>query len=201
MSVTCSTPRREHALSKSERRAITDEIPHGSLSALLQQLREGQPAAYGMLYEQYAADLLRLAHRILGSRADAEDVLHDLFVGLPELLRHYEERGQLGPWLRAVTARHALMMLRRDRRRDRSLVIGAEALERPSHAQAPWHYMDLSRAIEALPDTLRVVFVLKQLEGYSHAEIADLLSISSGASRVRHLRALRQLRHLLEPDK
>jgi RNA polymerase sigma-70 factor (ECF subfamily) len=188
-------------LSKNETGAIPNEMPPGSPSALLLQLREGLPAAYGMLYQQYAADLLRLAYRILGSRADAEDVLHDLFVGLPELFRHYEERGQLGPWLRAVTARHALMKLRREHRRERSLVIRADALNGPAPAEALWHHVDLSRAIDALPETLRTVFVLKQLEGYSHTEIADLLSISSGASRVRHLRALRHLRHLLEPDK
>jgi RNA polymerase sigma-70 factor (ECF subfamily) len=183
-------------------RAIPDKIPRGFASSLLlEQLRDGLPAAYGALYQQYGADLLKLAYRILGSRADAEDVLHDLFVGLPELLRQYEERGQLAAWLRAVTARHALMKLRRERRRDRSLEARAATLEERAPAHEPWDHVDLSRAIDALPEALRTVFVLKQLEGYSHAEIADLLSISSGASRVRHLRALRRLRHLLEPER
>ena len=187
-------------MSKHERSAIPD-TPRGSPPALLQHLREGQPAALATLYREHAADLLRLAYRILGSRADAEDVLHDLFVGLPELLRRYEERGQLGPWLRAVTARHALMKLRRERRRQTSLATGNLTLERPALVETPWDHLDLVRAIDALPETLRVVFVLKQLEGYTHAEIADLVAISPEASRVRHLRALRRLRHLLEPER
>ncbi|HWC74684.1 MAG TPA: sigma-70 family RNA polymerase sigma factor, partial [Gemmatimonadales bacterium] len=68
------------------------------------------------LYGRYGRALFRLAYRLTGTREDAEDVVHDVFVGLPEKLERYEERGRLDAWLRRITARTALMRLRGDRR-------------------------------------------------------------------------------------
>jgi RNA polymerase sigma-70 factor (ECF subfamily) len=148
------------------------------------------------IYRDHAAALFRLAYRITGTQADAEDVIHDLFVGLPELLQRYEDRGHLLPWLRAITVRIALGSLRRERRRSR-LLAGADQDGRP--AADPWNAIDLERAMERLPPALRIVFVLRHLEGYSHGEIAELLDTTAGAIRVRHLRALERLRAILEP--
>src|SRR5262249_45492658 len=141
--------------------------------------------------------LLAVAYRLLQSRADAEDVVHDVFVGLPEALRRYEERGALGAWLRKVTARVALMRLRADSARR------TEPLEETSmHAtvKTPEDALTLERALQRLSPSLRSVLVLKEIEGFSHAEIAELLDISVSASEVRLHRALRTLRALLNPD-
>lgn len=121
--------------------------------------------------------------------------MHDVFVGLPEALERYEERGSLVGWLNRVTARVALMRLRsRNRRRE-------VALEVEGLGAAPSQDADriaLQAAVDALPDPLRVVLVLTEIEGYSHAEAAELLGISAGASRVRLTRALKRLRKVLE---
>jgi RNA polymerase sigma factor (sigma-70 family) len=156
------------------------------------------PEAIGALYRAHAADLHRLMYRLTGSAADAEDLLHDLFVGLPELLRRYDERGKLAPWLRRVAARMALMRMRGVRRRGEVAMDEAPAAALHARDASPEGAWDLERALAALPAPLRSVFVLKQMEGYTHAEIARILDITGGASRVRHLRALRQLRKLLE---
>ncbi|MEO5815946.1 MAG: sigma-70 family RNA polymerase sigma factor [Gemmatimonadaceae bacterium] len=166
-------------------------------SELLAQARRGSASALGALYEAHAATLLRLGARITGSASDAEDLLHDLFVGLPELLSRYEHRSQLDAWLRAVMARMAIGRLRQGMRRER-LTSSNFASARDSVSD-PWDALDLDRAIAQLPETTRTVFVLRQIEGYSHSEIAALLDITSGASRVRHLRALQRLRAFLEP--
>jgi RNA polymerase sigma-70 factor (ECF subfamily) len=164
---------------------------------LLAQARRGSPSAIGTLYESHAASLLRLGARITGSQSDAEDLLHDLFVGLPELLSRYEHRSQLDAWLRAVMARMAIGKLRQGTRRER---LASSNVEKSHHTGGdPWSAVDLDRAIAQLPETTRAVFVLRQIEGYSHDEIGKLLDISSGASRVRHVRALQQLRAFLEP--
>ena len=162
---------------------------------LLVEARRGNAAALGVLYEEHGGALLRLGTRICGSASDGEDLLHDLFVGLPELLSRYEDRGALGAWLRGVIARMAIARLRLARRRD-ALAPAAthEALVRSD----PWNAVDLERAIGALPESMRTVFVLRQIEGHTHDEIAALLGISSGASRVRYVRALEHLRALLE---
>jgi RNA polymerase sigma-70 factor, ECF subfamily len=166
---------------------------------LLAQARRGVPTAIGALYEVHGGALLRVGTRITGSVSDAEDLLHDLFVGLPELLSRYEHRSQLDAWLRGVMARMAIGRLRQGKRRERLTSIESDSPR--ASRNDPWSAVDLDRAIAQLSETIRAVFVLKQIEGYSHAEIAALLGITSGTSRVRHLRALRQLRVFLEPQR
>jgi RNA polymerase sigma-70 factor (ECF subfamily) len=166
---------------------------------LVVRARTGEPEALAALYARYADPLYTLALRLAGAPADAEDALHDLFVGLPELLRRYDERGRLESWLKGVIARLVLVERRTARRREDLVARAADADLPQSTSQEPWSAIDLDRALAALPDSLRAVFVLRQVEGYSHDDIATLLGISSGASRVRFLRAVRQLRFLLEP--
>src|ERR1051325_8625989 len=72
----------------------------------------GNPDALASLYARYARGLFAVAYRLLQSTEDAEDVVHDVFVGLPEALRRYDERGSLGPWLKKITARVALARMR-----------------------------------------------------------------------------------------
>src|SRR2546427_10441572 len=79
--------------------------------------RRGDPEALASLYRTHGAVLYRLAYRLTGTRQDAEDVGHDVFVGLPEALRRYAERGSFASLLERVTARGALMALRARRRR------------------------------------------------------------------------------------
>jgi RNA polymerase sigma-70 factor (ECF subfamily) len=127
-------------------------------------------------------------------------VVHDVFLGLPDALRRYDERGSLDAWLRRVTARVALTRLRSARRRRET---GVEDADRAAHAAGAnasadaGTATDIAQAIEALPDGLRAVFVLRAVEGYGHAEIARLLDISPGASEVRFHRAVRRMRALL----
>ena len=152
--------------------------------------------ALGTLYDTYARQLFRLAYRLLGTREDAEDVVHDVFVGLPEMLAHYEERGRLDAWLRRVTVRMALMRQRgRGRRRETSLDTAADIASAPGITP---EQIELQAAVNALPGPLRSVLVLKEMEGYSHAEIAALLGISAVTSRVRLYRATRSIRQRLE---
>lgn len=150
------------------------------------------------LYRTHANALMALAFRLTGSSADAEDVLHDVFLGLPEAMRHYEERGSMASWLKRLTVRVALTRMRGEsRRREDSLDLLPEPA-RDGDASRLGDREALASALAALPDTLRAVFVLREVEGCSHSEIAALLDISAGASAVRLSRAIRQLRLALE---
>ena len=159
------------------------------------RVRAGDPAALGALYHVFGTALYRLAFRVTGSREDAEDVVQDVFVGLPEAIGRYEERGQLGPWLKRVTMRVALMRLRSPIRRREVPLEAAGGIR--AHDGDIVATTDLESAIAALPDPLRCVLVLKELEGYSHDEVAESLGITVGTSRVRLLRALKALRRQL----
>lgn len=83
--------------------------------ALLDAVRAGDPESLAALYREHGRTLYRLAYRLTGTQEDAEDVVHDVFVGLPEALAHYEERGKFTSWLKRVTARVALIRLRGER--------------------------------------------------------------------------------------
>lgn len=180
-------------------RVTREKLASIAESDLLAMVRAGDPDALAELYARHAGTLLRTAYHVSGSAADAEDAVHDLFVGLPELLRRYDERGRLGAWLRAVVIRVVLANTRRESRRER-LAHGEGLARGPASQEHQWEAVDLARAIASLPLELRRVFALRQLEGYSHNEIAELLEITPGASRVRYLRAIRRLRAVLEPE-
>ena len=170
-------------------RRVTEHPTH-----LIDRVRAGDPHALGQLYDEFAPRLLRVARQLLGSREDAEDAVHDMFVGLPEALRRYEEHGTLRAWLTTRTVRLALMRLRSAKRRREDTLADTDHVAHHASADIGVGMADLERAIAALPDTLRTVFVLRQIEGLSHPEIATLLGISEGNSRVRHTRALEHLR-------
>ena len=170
------------------------EPENGSSAELLARAREGSTDAIAGLYHIYARSLFALAYHLTNSREDAEDIVHDVFLGLPEALRQYEERGSAAAWLKRVTARLALPRLRSVKRRhqvDLELLVDEAA---PNREASAINGAAVAHALNALPQTLRQVFLLKQVEGYSHAEISAFLGISVAASQVRFHRAIKQLR-------
>ena len=164
---------------------------------LVAQAARGDADALGGLYSRYAKQLLAIAYRLLQRREEAEDVVHDVFVGLPEALRRYEERGSLGAWLRTITARVALMRLREQSARP---LVGLDETRLPAGTRTPDASLTIEQALRALSPNLRAVLVLKEIEGFTHAEIAAMLDISVGASEVRLHRALKLLRTMLLED-
>lgn len=176
-------------------RPITHWMPPSrstSISLLLPHIRAGHADAIGELYARVAGKLGALAQRLTGSRQDAEDVVHDVFLGLPEALKHYDERGQFEAWLRRVTVRVALTRCRSRIRRREAKLEGDEPVVTTTLSLDD--KVALTTAIDALPDGLRTVIVLKMIEGYSHEEIAMLLGITPRASEQRLYRAVKALR-------
>lgn len=159
----------------------------------------GSRDALAELYRRHRPAVYRVAYTITGSLHDAEDVLQDVFVGLPRALRRYDEGGKFESWLKRVAARTALMRLRRARRQVPPLDFVRPAWLDQSEMLV--QRLELRDALRAMKPDLRLVFVLREVEGYSHAEIADLLGISAAASRVRHHRAWKDLRTRLEVDR
>ena len=157
--------------------------------SLMTAVRDGSRAALGELYRRHAGMVVRVAFGILGSRDEAEDVLHDVFVALPRDAHRYRHRAVFGGWLRTVVVRAALKRLRGPRGRHVRLE-PSDVSFRPD----PTDRIALQEALGALPAPLRVVFVLREIEGYSHREIGELVGISGAASRVRLHRAWSSLR-------
>jgi len=164
----------------------------------LAAIRAGDPDALAACYRAHAPALMALALRLTASRQDAEDIVHDVFVGLPEALARYDERGQFGAWIARVTTRVALMRQRQVRQRGDVSLVGIAELAISAPDGDPVLQEKVLQALATLTPSLRHVFVLRVIEGYSHAEIASLLEISTNTSEVRLHRAVQQLRRLLE---
>lgn len=164
----------------------------------LDSARSGDPTAIAEFYDRFGKTVYRTAYRLLGSSADAEDVAQDVFLGLPEALKTFASRGSLEGWMKRVTTRAALMTLRTRRIRCESSL---DEMGRIPGATAPDNAVDrmaLERALGKLPQKLRSVFVLKEVEGYTHAEIGEILGISVTASKIQLYRARKRLRQELE---
>src|SRR6266849_3271903 len=131
---------------------------------LISKVKSGDVEALAEIYARYSRSLMATAYRLTGSVEDAEDVLHDVFLGLPEALRHYDERGTAESWLKRLTARVALSRIRSRAQRRESSFTEEPSLDR--HVISPINDDWLvQRAIDALPESLRTVFVLKEMEG------------------------------------
>lgn len=153
--------------------------------------------ALSAVYRLHAAMLTGLARRLTGSLSDAEDVVQDLFVGLPGALAGYDERGRFAPWLRRLAVRLALMRLRAHRRRREWSL--EEAGELRDAGYSPEQLL-LYEALRGLAPDDRALVILKVVEGYSHGEIAELFGIRRSTSEVRLHRALARLRkRLVDP--
>jgi RNA polymerase sigma-70 factor (ECF subfamily) len=176
-------------------RSVPADTPAPVDPELIPRLRRGDPAALTTLYRAYGGELLSLAARFTGSEAEAEDVLHDLIVGLPERMRNYDERGNLRGWLRQVVVNMSLMRLRADKRRNETPLDTAEL---PPWSSTPSDSGDaIELAIRELSPAIRTVVVMRLVAGYSHREIADTLGISVNASEARLSRGIATLRERL----
>ena len=164
------------------------------------RIRSGSGEALEELYRAAGAQLLALARRLTQGRADAEDVVHDVFVGLPRALTRYRDRGNLRAWLQRLVVRTALMRRRGEGRRAARDSAYAVDFERDGGSANAATGDDADRLLSTLPDSLRIVVVLREIEGMSHREVAKALGISEAASRVRLVRGMERLRRLLREE-
>lgn len=164
--------------------------------ALIERTMRGDHDAFTALYAAHAPAAYAAVHRLLGNSSDAEDATQELFLALPATLAGYDPaRGPLGPWLRRVAVRLALMGMRTVRRRRETSADAVVSLL--AREDKPLERMSIEAALERLSDEQRTVFLLREVEGYEHREIAALLDISVSNSEVRLFRARQALRALL----
>lgn len=170
-------------------------------ASLLARLKRGEPAALGEVYGRYADDVYRVALRTTGSSADAYDVAHDVFLGLPEAVGRYDPDRPFGTWLKGVAVRTALMRLRSIRRRREASAGPLRHLGVRSEVHAVIDRLSLERALDRLPADLRIVFVLREVEGMTYSDISEVLGVTENLAAVRLHRARRKLRDMLGGDR
>lgn len=161
------------------------------LEACLQQDRMAQKE----LYDRYSRAMYTASYRITNDFDLANDVLQEAFVKIFRHLKGFRRESTLGAWIKTIVVRTALSKIKKENR--------IESLEEHHlHNQiVDWgHHIDadyLEKAIQALPPGYRSVFVLIEVEGYAHQEVAKMLGISVGTSKSQLFYAKKKLRTAL----
>jgi len=168
-------------------------------ATLMARLARGDTGVIGELYMRHGDQVLRFLTRTLRDGATAEDLCQDIFLGLPGAASRYRDERKLRSWLLGIAAKKARGWQRRQWVRDR-LLRGFWSAEQPPTAgeREPSALDQMAAAFDQLPHELREVLVLQVGEGLSGVEIAEVLSLSHGAVRVRLHRARQRLRELVE---
>lgn len=162
--------------------------------ALVERFLRGRGEdAFRALYRAHTPALYALALRLTGGdRGEAEDLVQESWVRALTALRTYRAQSALRSWLCGV-----LVNVRRGRMRADWRVVDTPDVEPLANAPDHDDAIDLERAIAALPDGARDVYVLHDVQGYTHSEIADMLGIVEGTSKSQLNRARSLLRSSL----
>ena len=174
---------------------------------VLARARRGDMRAHAEIFRVFSRPVFSLAARMTGSSAAADDVLQETFLEVIRSVAGFRAEASLATWIRRIAVSKSLMHLRSAWQRRATLFrdLGDTEVTRvepvnPGETHALQLNMDLDRALARLPDVSRVVVLLYDVEGYSHAEIARLMGMSVSFSKSQLSRAHARLRTMLAED-
>ena len=177
----------------------------------IEALRAGDRAEFARLVDAFSAPIYRLGLKMLGNPQDAEDVLQNTFLNALTHLAGFEGRSSISTWLYRIASNEALMLLRR-----KKTTLNFDDFEAGAEEDTPlpevfvdWSELPedqllsgesstaLNDAVKRLPEPLRMVFVLRDVEGISIRDTADILNLTETNVKTRLLRARMALRESL----
>jgi len=159
----------------------------------------GDALAFEAVYRAHLPRVYSLVRRMTAGR-DADELTQDVFVRLWQKLATFRGDSSFTTWLHRLAVNVVIERFRTDQVRRGRLIDGEDIFELlPGPAQTRDLGMDFETALEKLPDGAREIFVLHDVEGYKHHEIATLLEISAGTSKAQLHRARMMLRKHLGP--
>ena len=177
----------------------------------LTALKRGDKHAFTLLVETHSDNIYRLALKMLGDEQDAEDVLQETFIKAFKNIRGFEGRSKVSTWLYRIAVNESLMLLRK--RKGVTVDIDQE-FETDEGELMPRQITDwccvpekelmsgetrqvIDQAIQTLSDANRAAFLLRDVEGLSTQDAAEVLNISESALKLRLMRARMALREIL----
>jgi len=166
---------------------------------LLTRVRAGDAVAERELYDAHVDRVFRLAYRMAGDETLAQDITQDTFVRAFDRIDGFRGESAIGTWLHAIATSVALNTLRKVKRlrsretplEDGFMVAGNNPRSEPDLERR------LKEAIDNLPERHRMVFVMHDVEGFKHHEIAEVMGSAVGTSKAQLSRARAQLREAL----
>jgi RNA polymerase sigma-70 factor (ECF subfamily) len=178
-------------------------MPESELNLLLQGCRRGNRNSQRKLYEHFYGYAMSICLRYSKNREEAAEILNDAFYKALTRLDQFDPAQPFKAWLRRILINSAIDYYRKNYKLPAHLELSAAAdvadAEMPLPQIAPGE--DLLPVLQQLSPAYRMVFNLFVMEGYKHAEIAEMLSISVGTSQSNLVRAVQKLRALMMPSK
>ena len=171
--------------------------------ALVERCRQGDLAAFEEVYRTHAGRLYSVACRLVGNQADAEDLLQEIFLAAHRKLDSFRGDSALGTWLYRLATNLCLDHLRSKATRTSQLTDtlenepGLSDATSRGLAERTVARLDLERALAKLPEGCRAAFVLHDIEGLEHREVAGILGVAEGTSKSQVHKARLRLRSLL----
>lgn len=182
--------------------------------AFIGALRAGDDAAYERLVREMTGRLLAVARRMLRSEDDAQDAVQEAFLSAFRALGQFDEQSKLSTWLHRITVNACLMKLRsKSRRPERTIEDMLPIFDGTGHqakSSSQWKPVQdpgieseetrslVHRGIEQLPEAYRTVLVLRDIEGLSTEESAQVLQVTANTVKIRLHRARQALRQILD---
>jgi RNA polymerase sigma-70 factor, ECF subfamily len=165
---------------------------------LIRRAGRGDAAAVRSLYERYAGHVYSAVRRLAGDEATAEDWAQDAWIRALRALPSFRGESRFSTWIHRIAVNCALQGQRGRQRRLRREEPAEEPVAAGGDERALLR-MRLEEAMRRLPDGMRQVLVLHDVEGYTHEEIGGMLGISDGTSKSQLFRARARVRRLLDP--
>jgi RNA polymerase sigma-70 factor (ECF subfamily) len=163
---------------------------------LIRQAQEGDRSAIDALYRRYSPRVYAVARRLTGDDAQAEDAAQEAWMRAIRALPGFRGQALFSTWIHRIAVNCALYGRRKRERvqgREREL---PEALATEASGE-PLLRLRLERAMERLPDGMRKVLVLHDVEGYTHEEIGELLGVAAGTCKSQLFKARAKMRAML----
>ena len=167
----------------------------GMLTDEIVRAQAGDGAAFESIYREHSPKVYALCLRLCGgSQEDATELMQDAFIRAWRGLTNFRGESAFSSWLHRLTVNAMLERARSEKRHSARVLF----MEDPAHdiasiADEPGAGMDLESAIAALPEGARIAFVLHEIEGYQHSEIANRLGVAEGTVKAQLHRARKLL--------
>ncbi len=181
---------------------------------LIEKLKNGDPASFEHIVRKYGSYILTITKRYLGSEADAHDAVQDTYIQAFRAINNFEGRSSLKSWLHRIAVNASLMKLRTHKRRPIDLIDDTPSLfdsngkRIETDAEITLSIEELAidnsqrelvkQKINTLPETAKNLLLLRDIEGYSTAEVSELLDISISSVKTGLHRARQALKKKLE---
>jgi RNA polymerase sigma-70 factor (ECF subfamily) len=176
-----------------------------SLSSLISRCQQGDEKAMEEIYDRYKRPLFNLAYRYAFDRVAAEDLLQDIFIKVFTHMKDVQKDETFVAWMYRIAVNTCYSFLRRRRSRNGQMIALSEVEGKKEEAVYDDHEDSLAapldQALRELPDRLRAVFLLHDVQGYKHEEIARMLGVSVGTSKSQLFKARMRIREWLKEKK